>query len=169
MDNDRLADRRSTVYFPLSTLSAEGRPPPPLCCILLHSGAHAGARKEIAAVAERGKRDNETFCHLVTLSPSHLVTPTPLPPLRDIRGHLGHGRKWIMDNERGLLGALGVSYVQRGQEMFYCRSSCLQDDERSEESCEHDDRPTTDCVSVFNDRRQAWFKPATCRFARTDV
>jgi len=29
VDNERPADRRSIVYFPLSTLSAVGRPPPP--------------------------------------------------------------------------------------------------------------------------------------------
>jgi hypothetical protein len=67
------------------------------------------------------------------------------------------------------LGGLGVSYVQIHRKEFYFLSSCSQDDERSEESCEHDDRPTTDCVSARNGRRQARSKPASCRFARTDV
>jgi len=36
VDNEQPADRHSTVYFPLSTLSAEGRPPPPLRAIRFH-------------------------------------------------------------------------------------------------------------------------------------
>jgi len=44
------------------------------------------------------------------------------------------------------LGALGVLYVQKAFYRFYFPSSCSRDDERSEESCEHDDRPTTDRV-----------------------
>ncbi|MGD0768457.1 MAG: hypothetical protein ABSB42_09725, partial [Tepidisphaeraceae bacterium] len=39
---------------------------------------------------------------------------------------------------------LRVLYVQEYQETFYYASSCSRDDERSEESCEHDDRPKTD-------------------------
>jgi hypothetical protein len=65
------------------------------------------------------------------------------------------------------LGGLGVLYVQKAIKMFYYRSSCSRDDERSEESCEHDDGPTTDCVSASHGRRQAWSKPVSCRFART--
>jgi hypothetical protein len=48
---------------------------------------------------------------------------------------------------------LRVSYVQKAFYRFYFASSCSRDDERSEESCEHDDRPTTDRVWVFNGRR----------------
>ena len=47
------------------------------------------------------------------------------------------------------------------------RDITLRDDERSEESCEHDDRPTTDRASAFNGRRRAGSKPVSCRFART--
>jgi hypothetical protein len=65
------------------------------------------------------------------------------------------------------LGSLGALYVQKAIKMFYYRSSCSRDDERSEESCEHDDGPTTDCVSASHGRRQAWSKPVSCRFART--
>ena len=46
-----------------------------------------------------------------------------------------------------------VSYVQKVFYRVYYPSSCSRDDERSEESCEHDDRPTTDRASVHNDRR----------------
>jgi hypothetical protein len=49
--------------------------------------------------------------------------------------------------------SLACSYVQNHERMFYFLSSCSQDDERSEESCEHDDRPTTDRVSALNGRR----------------
>jgi hypothetical protein len=82
MDNDRLADRHSTVYFPLSTLSAVGRPPPPP---LLHSVAFGGTRR-----GEKGEPEVETFRHPVTRSPCH---PYPPPPLRDIRGHWGTFKK----------------------------------------------------------------------------
>jgi hypothetical protein len=58
-------------------------------------------------------------------------------------------------------------YVQRYQERFYCVSSCPRDDERSEESCGHDDWPKTDCVSASKGRRQAWFKPIPCHKTRT--
>ena len=67
------------------------------------------------------------------------------------------------------LRALRVSYVQKAFYRFYFPSSCSRDDERSEESCEHDDWPTTDRASVHNDRREARFKPVPCRFARTGV
>ena len=133
MDNERAetAVCRSTVYFPLSTLSAAGRPPPPppgysgtfgdrrkqwtvdneqntaiihyqLCTIhcdpphppLVAFGCiwvalrQRGDRR--AGGEEKGDHEAETFCHPVTLSPSHLVTP---PPLRGIRGHSGTGSK----------------------------------------------------------------------------
>jgi hypothetical protein len=65
------------------------------------------------------------------------------------------------------LGVLGVLYVQKVSYRFYFPSSCSQDDERSEESCEHDDRPTTDRVLAHCGRRRAWSKPVSCRFART--
>ncbi len=58
-------------------------------------------------------------------------------------------------------------YVQNTIKTFYYASSCSCDDERSEESCEHDDRPTTDRVSACNGRREAWSKPVSCHFART--
>jgi hypothetical protein len=45
-----------------------------------------------------------------------------------------------------------VLYVQNTFKTFYFRSSCSRDDERSEESCEHDDWPTTEIVSIGNDR-----------------
>ena len=45
-----------------------------------------------------------------------------------------------------------VLYVQNTFKTFYFRSSCSRDDERSEESCEHDDWPTTEIVSIANDR-----------------
>jgi hypothetical protein len=45
-----------------------------------------------------------------------------------------------------------VLYVQNAFKSFYFRSSCSRDDERSEESCEHDDWPTTEIVSIGNDR-----------------
>src|SRR2546423_14805734 len=62
---------------------------------------------------------------------------------------------------------LRALYVQGNAKMFYYASSCSRDDERSEESCEHDDRPTTDRASACNGRRGAWSKPVSCRFART--
>jgi len=43
---------------------------------------------------------------------------------------------------------LCVLYVQKVFYRFYFPSSCSLDDERSEESCEHDDRPATDRVSA---------------------
>src|ERR1700678_4108451 len=58
-------------------------------------------------------------------------------------------------------------YVQKVFHRFYFPSSCSRDDERSEESCEHDGQPTTDRASASNGRRRAWYRPATCRFART--
>ncbi len=45
-----------------------------------------------------------------------------------------------------------VLYVQNIVKTFYFRSSCSHGDERSEESCEHDDWPTTEIVSIGNDR-----------------
>lgn len=45
-----------------------------------------------------------------------------------------------------------VLYVQNTFKTFYFGSSCSRDDERSEESCEHDDWPTTEIVSIGNDR-----------------
>jgi len=60
-----------------------------------------------------------------------------------------------------------VLYVQEYQETFYYASSCSRDDERSEESCEHDDRPKTDRVRAIKGRREAWFKPIPCLAART--
>jgi hypothetical protein len=62
---------------------------------------------------------------------------------------------------------LCVLYVQNTAKTFYYRSSCSRGDERSEESCEHDDWPTTDCGSVLVDRHRAWSKPVSCPFART--
>jgi hypothetical protein len=58
-------------------------------------------------------------------------------------------------------------YVQNTIKTFYYRSSCSRGDERSEESCEHDDWPTTDRVSIRNDRREAGSKPVSCFFTRT--
>jgi hypothetical protein len=53
MDNaKRAADCRSTVYFPLSTLSAAGRPPPPLCGILFHSVAEEAGERGSRGAAE---------------------------------------------------------------------------------------------------------------------
>jgi hypothetical protein len=60
-------------------------------------------------------------------------------------------------------------YVQNTIKTFYYRSSCSRDDERSEESCEHDDWPTTDRVSAFTGRHRAGSKPVSCLFARTAV
>ena len=65
------------------------------------------------------------------------------------------------------LRALRRLYVQEYQETFYYASSCSRDDERSEESCEHDDRPKTDRVRAIKGRREAWFKPIPCLAART--
>src|SRR2546423_13498669 len=84
--------------------------------------------------------------------------------------------KQITTETRRHRGALGIPsappclralYVQGNAKMFYYASSCSRDDERSEESCEHDDRPTTDRASACNGRRGAWSKPVSCRFART--
>jgi hypothetical protein len=61
------------------------------------------------------------------------------------------------------------SYVEFNQERFYFSSSCSQDEERSNESCGHDQRPTTDRVLACNGRREAWFKPLACHSARTDA
>jgi hypothetical protein len=53
MDNaKRAADCRSTVYFPLSTLSAAGHPPPPLCGILFHSAAEEAGERGSRGAAE---------------------------------------------------------------------------------------------------------------------
>jgi hypothetical protein len=72
VDNEQPADRHSTVYFPLSTLSAEGRPPSvAFCCIR----GHTPGRERRA----RGG-DLPSPCHQVTLSP---LPPTPPP------GHSG--------------------------------------------------------------------------------
>jgi len=43
-------------------------------------------------------------------------------------------------------------YVQNTSYGFYYFSSCLWDDERSEKSRRHDDRPTTDCAPAANGR-----------------
>jgi hypothetical protein len=64
---------------------------------------------------------------------------------------------------------LRASYVEFNQERFYFSSSCSQDEERSNESCGHDQRPTTDRVLACNGRREAWFKPLACHSARTDA
>jgi hypothetical protein len=61
-----------------------------------------------------------------------------------------------------------ILYVPKHSKMFYYASSCSRDDERSEESCEHDSRPTTDSISASNGRQGAWYRPVSCRFARTD-
>ena len=58
-------------------------------------------------------------------------------------------------------------YVQNTSNGFYYTLSCLWDDERSETSRRHDDRPTTDCVSASHGRHEAWSKPVPCLFART--
>src|SRR5215204_3075359 len=58
-------------------------------------------------------------------------------------------------------------YVPNIINRFYYFSSCLRDDERSETSRRHDDRPTTDCVSASHGRHEAWSKPVPCLFART--
>ncbi len=58
-------------------------------------------------------------------------------------------------------------YVQNSFKTFYYASSCSRGDERSEESCEHDDWPTTDRASATNGRRRAGSKPVSCCFART--
>ena len=58
-------------------------------------------------------------------------------------------------------------YVQNTIKRFYYCSSCSRDDERSEESCEHDDWPTTDCGPVLFDRHRAGSEPVSCLFART--
>jgi len=60
-----------------------------------------------------------------------------------------------------------VLYVQNSFQTFYFCSSCSCDDERSEESCEHDDWPTTDCGPVLFDRHRAGSEPVSCLFART--
>jgi len=70
-------------------------------------------------------------------------------------------------NETGGLRALGVLYVQNCRKWFYYASSCSRGDERSEESCEHDDRPKTDRALASQGRREAWFKPISCLAART--
>jgi hypothetical protein len=58
-------------------------------------------------------------------------------------------------------------YVQFRDKTVYYPSSCSRDDERSEESCEHDDRPKTGRVSATQSRHGAWFKPISCLAART--
>jgi hypothetical protein len=62
---------------------------------------------------------------------------------------------------------LRALYVQNPFKTFYYCSSCSQDDERSEESCEHDEQPTTDRAPAHIGRREAWSKLLSCRFART--
>ncbi len=62
---------------------------------------------------------------------------------------------------------LRALYVQKARYRFYFHSSCSRDDERSEESCEHDDRPKTGRASALQGRRRAWFKPISCLAART--
>jgi len=66
-----------------------------------------------------------------------------------------------------LLRDLRALYVQKAFYRFYFPSSCSHNDERSEESCEHDDRPKTGRASAFQGRREAWFKPISCLAART--
>ena len=63
--------------------------------------------------------------------------------------------------------SLRALYVQNTITLFYYASSRSRDDERSEESCERDDWPTTDRASARNGRREAGSKPVSCRFART--
>jgi hypothetical protein len=58
-------------------------------------------------------------------------------------------------------------YVQNANKTFYYTSSCSRDDERSEESREHDDRPTPDRVSASNGRHRAWARSVSCLFFRT--
>jgi len=62
---------------------------------------------------------------------------------------------------------LGALYVQIIIYPFYFSSSRSRDDERSEESCERDDRLTTDCASAFIGRRRAGYRPVSRRFVRT--
>ena len=67
-----------------------------------------------------------------------------------------------------VLRAHRALYVQNAIKTFYYCSSRSRDDERSEESCERDERPTTDRASACcHGRREAWSKPFSCRFART--
>jgi len=62
---------------------------------------------------------------------------------------------------------LGALYVQNTIHPFYFSSSRSRDDERSEESCERDDWPTTDRASAFIGRRRAGYRPVSRRFVRT--
>jgi hypothetical protein len=89
VDNEQ---KMAIIHYQLCTIHCAPPTPP-----WLHSVAF-GTR-----CAREEKREHEAFCRLVTLSPSHLVIPTPHPPLRGIRGHSGTGIKPGSggDGERG--------------------------------------------------------------------
>jgi hypothetical protein len=82
-------------------------------------------------------------------------------------GHIHKMNAMALLDEPGDLRDLRALYVQKAFYRFYFPSSCSHNDERSEESCEHDDRPKTGRASAFQGRREAWFKPISCLAART--
>ena len=91
MDNGQWTmSRKRQLSIINYALSIAAPPLPPLVAFGCIRDALRESGDRCAGREEKGEHEAETFCHPVTLSPSHLVTP---PPLRGIRGHSGTGSK----------------------------------------------------------------------------
>src|SRR5436305_8296162 len=84
----------------------------------------------------------------------------PCFPIRDIREIRGQLVLVFLRDLRAL-------YVQKDQQTFYYLPPCPRGEERSDEPCGHDRRPTTDDVPPESGRRQARSEPASWSFPRT--
>src|SRR5690606_22471158 len=126
-----------------------------------------------ARISQYGRRritDGEcsigTYCHVLPILSTRFET-TKSTPRACRRCVTPKGVQVTFDLGSRHSAHQRALYVQNNFKTFYYASSCSRDDERSEESREHDTRATPDRVSTCNGRRRAWDSPGSCSFIRT--